>query len=112
MRAESQNTIAMRRYEAMSQNREKKERLRMEVSLDKSKGETIKQEQLEKQKIQKLKELIARNKAKQNYEIAVNDRKIEVGSAYHLRQQKEEREAESYKKRINELEEREMRLVN
>ena len=56
---------------------------------EKSKENLRRLENLERQKIQKLADLIQKNKAKQDYELKLEEKKFISGASYQIRQVKE-----------------------
>ena len=67
-RSDSRNTIQQRRYEAMSANKMAKDETIQQIRDAKSMENLRLSAQLEQKKVDKLKQLIARNKAKQMYD--------------------------------------------
>ena len=68
----------------MSANRMAKEDVTKETQIAKKREEQRRIKQLEKQKVQKLKELVARKKAKEEYDAHVISKKITSGGAYSI----------------------------
>ena len=54
--------------------------------------------------MQKLKDLIAHNKAKENYALELTNRKITANSMYSMRHDKVDKDLSNHKNRIKELE--------
>ena len=59
---------------------------------------------LEKQKMQKLKDLIAHNKAKENCALQLTNKKVAANSQYSMRHDKVNRDLMQHKNRIKQLE--------
>ena len=56
------------------------------------------------QKMQKLKDLIAHNKAKENYALQLTNKKVFANSKYSIRHDKVEKDLQQHKFRIKQLE--------
>lgn len=85
-RSETRSMIQQRRYEAMSANRIAKEQT-VKTIKDAKSLENVRQSAMrEQRKVDKLRELIQRNKARKEYDMLLENKKHEVGSAYSVRQ--------------------------
>ena len=67
---------------------------------EKIRGERLRLEMLEQQKVAKLKEIVQRNKAKENYEMELSQKKHIAGSAYSIRKNHEEMKKNEFRDRI------------
>ena len=111
-RLENKTNLTMSKLTTMGMNRQLKEQTKKEFSEAKSVEDQRRMALKEQQKIQKLQELINRNKIRQDYQDELENRKYQVGSAYSIRQAREHIKKDIYKTRIQQLEEKEMQLID
>ena len=106
------NMIKLRRIEAMNNNRAAKDETLHSVTEERIKYDRFQQKFLEEKKEKKLKELLARQKLRKENEIVRIGKQQMTSINYQGRQEKEGRMQSAYKNRIDQLEQREMRLVD
>ena len=94
--------------EFMVANREQKTATIQESVLTQKELDARKQQLVEQKKIQKLKDLVKKNKAKNSYEMHLEQQRVEIGSAYALRQNVDQEQLKSYNNRIKRLEAKEL----
>ena len=111
-RLENKTNLTMSKLTTMGFNRQLKEQTKKEFAEAKSVEDQRRMALKEQQKIQKLQELINRNKIRQDYQDELENRKYQVGSAYTIRQAREHIKKDIYKTRIQQLEEKEMQLID
>lgn len=106
------SAIVDKRHAVVEANKLAKLQQKAELEEQKEKERVRSIEELEKQKVQKLKYLIAHSKAKENYAIELANKKMEASGQYTLRQDKIDQNIRLHQHRIQQLEQKELQLID
>ena len=99
-RKDHASKIELKRFESLEVNKLGKDQVKEDLRLQKKREETRQQHVLEHLKMQKLKDLIHHNKAKEYYAVQQDVKKISAMSKYSLKQEKVEKDLMLHKSRI------------
>ena len=109
---QNHTAIDDKRYAVVEANKLAKLQQKAELEEQKEKERVRSIEELEKQKVQKLKYMIAHSKAKENYAIELANKKMEASGQYTLRQDKIDQNIRLHQHRIQQLEQKELQLID